>query len=127
MNGAAENQRVAEITFDFESVDEMSEEERWREEEIWEALSVAENREELEKEIRTIENLIEQAKSIIRNEEEVKLKELKKALQELSEKYEDPKDKKILVFTESRDTLEYLEKDSILGISYKYDSWRHET
>ncbi len=110
LEGAADSQRITEGTFDFDSVDEMSEEERWREEEIWETLSVAENREELEKEIKTIEKLIARAKSIIQNEEEVKLKELKKSLKELSEKFREPKDKKILVFTESRDTLEYLEK-----------------
>lgn len=110
LQGAAEKQKFSDTTFDFESVDEMSEEERWREEEIWETLSVAENREELEKEITTIKKLIEQAKLIIQKEEELKLKEFKVALRELSEKYEDPKDKKILVFTESRDTLDYLEK-----------------
>ncbi len=111
LQGANQNQRLRQQEDDyFESIDEMSEEERWREEDIWETLSVAENREELQKEIATIETLIEQAKAIINNEEEIKLKELKKALRELSEKYKDTKDKKILVFTESRDTLEYLEK-----------------
>jgi len=110
LKGATENNRGTVSTFDFESVDEMSEEDRWREEEIWETLSVAENREELEKEIRIIDKLMAQAKSIIQNEEEIKLVELKNSLRELSEKYEDPKDKKILVFTESHDTLEYLEK-----------------
>ncbi len=110
LKGATDNHRMPESTFDFENVGEMSEEDRWREEEIWETLSVAENRAELEKEIKIIETLIEQAKAIIQNEEEIKLTEFKKSLRELSEKYEDPQDKKILVFTESRDTLEYLEK-----------------
>ncbi len=110
LKGATDNHRMPESPFDFENVDEMSEEDRWREEEIWETLSVAENRAELEKEIKIIETLIEQAKAIIQNEEEIKLTEFKKSLRELSEKYEDPQDKKILVFTESRDTLEYLEK-----------------
>lgn len=110
LKGAGNSQRISENTFDFDSIDEMSEEDRWREEEIWETLSVAENREELEKEIKIIETLIQQAKSIIQNEEEIKLIQFKKSLRELAEKYPDPKDKKILVFTESRDTLEYLEK-----------------
>jgi len=110
LKGASGNQGITETTFDFEVVDEMSEEERWREEEIWETLSVAENREELEREIETIKKLIAQAKSIINNEEEIKLNEFKKSLREFTEKYKNPKDKKILVFTESRDTLEYLEK-----------------
>lgn len=110
LQSAAGNQKFSESAFDFESVEEMSEEDRWREEEIWETLSVAENRAELEKEIKIIAALIDQAKAIIHNEEEIKLTEFKQSLQELSGKYEDPKDKKILVFTESRDTLDYLEK-----------------
>ena len=36
---------------DFEDYEDLSEEERWEQEEIWETLSVAENREELKKEI----------------------------------------------------------------------------
>jgi len=99
-----------EGSFDFDTTEELSEEERWKEEEIWETLSVAENREELEKEIETIDSLIDRAKDIIQNEEEIKLKQLKESLKELTEKYPEQKDKKILIFTESRDTLEYLEK-----------------
>lgn len=110
LKGAEQRNKIPDSTFDFEIVEDMSEEERWREEEIWETLSVAENREELEREIKIIAGLIQQAKKIIQNEEEIKLKEFKNALIELSQKYPDPKDKKILVFTESRDTLEYLEK-----------------
>lgn len=93
--------------FDFEEIEDLSEEERWKEEELWETLSVAENKEELKKEIQTLNNLIEKAKTIVKEESEVKLKELKKTLDDLNKKYPD---KKIIVFTESRDTLEYLEK-----------------
>lgn len=96
--------------FDMEDVEEFSEKDRWKEEEIWETLSVAESKEELEKEISTLKALIERAKVIIKNEEEVKLKELRSSLKELEQKYPDPKDKKIIIFTESRDTLTYLEK-----------------
>ena len=119
LKGADEKNRIPDSAFDFETVEDMSEEERWQEEEIWETLSVAENREELEREIKTIEGLIEQAKKIIHNEEEVKLNEFRAALAELSQKYPNPGDKKILVFTESRDTLEYLEK--------KIKSWGFKT
>ena len=108
--GAEERDRSTEGLFDFDTVEDMSEEERWKEEEIWETLSVAENREELEKEIRTIDGLIGRARDIIQNEEEVKLKELKRSLDDLREKFPEKKDKKILIFTEARDTLEYLEK-----------------
>ncbi|HHT9129589.1 MAG TPA: DEAD/DEAH box helicase, partial [Candidatus Brocadiaceae bacterium] len=108
--GVQERNKTPSDMFDFDIVEDMSEEDRWKEEEIWEALSVAENREELAKEIKIIEDLILQAKNIIQREEEIKLRELKKALEDLSQKYPEKKDKKILVFTESRDTLEYLEK-----------------
>ena len=105
-----ERGKIPNANFDSEAVEDLSEEERWKEEEIWETLSVAENREELEKEINIIDKLIAQARVIIQGEEEIKLKELKNSLTELRRKYTDPKDKKILIFTESRDTMEYLEK-----------------
>lgn len=107
--GAEERRTVPEGTFDFDTVEDLSEEERWKEEEIWETLSVAENREELAKEIGTINGLIDRAKSIIQSEDEIKLRALKESLDELTRKYPDREDKKILIFTESRDTLEYLE------------------
>ncbi|MBI2487426.1 MAG: DUF3883 domain-containing protein [Deltaproteobacteria bacterium] len=100
---------IPDYSFDIEAVEDMSEEERWKEEAIWETLSVAENREELEREIKTIEELVRRAKEIIQNEEEIKLRELKNSLEELAQKYPEQKDKKILIFTESRDTLDYLE------------------
>jgi len=93
--------------FDFEQIEDLSEEDRWKEEELWETLSVAENKEELRKEIETLKRLIEKAKVIIKEESEVKLRELKKTLDGLNKKYPN---KKIIIFTESRDTLEYLEK-----------------
>lgn len=106
----ADRNRQPEAVFDYDVVEDMTEQERWREESIWETLSVAENREELEKEIKIIEGLISLAINIIQEEEEIKLKELRKSLKELSSKYTEKKDRKILIFTESRDTLEYLEK-----------------
>lgn len=101
---------------DIEEVDDYEEEERWRIEQEWESLSVAETREELEKEIKTIEKLIEKADEIIRKESEVKLKKLK----ELMESGE-LKNQKILIFTESRDTLDYLyDKIRSWGYSVNY-------
>lgn len=93
--------------FDFEAIEDLSEEDRWKEEELWETLSVAENKEELKKEIQTLSGLIEKAKIIVKEESEVKLKELKKTLDGLNKKYPN---KKVIVFTESKDTLDYLEK-----------------
>ena len=74
---------------------------------MWETLSVAENRQELEAEIGTIGDLIEKARSIIQKETEVKIQQLKETMEELNKKFPN---KKILIFTEARDTLEYLEK-----------------
>ena len=110
LEGAQEKQKpLKDDGFYFDTVEDMNEEERWKEEEIWETLSVAENREELGKEVKTIDDLIDRAGNIIQNEEEIKLKELKKSLEDLAQKYPEKKDRKILIFTESRDTLEYLE------------------
>jgi len=110
LKGALENGALGKGAYDFEAVEDMTEEDRWKEEEIWETLSVAENREELEKEIYVLDSLIERARNIITTEQELKLNELKTSLTELSHKYAQTEDKKILIFTESKDTLEYLEK-----------------
>jgi len=97
-------------TPDPEEMEEMSEQERWEKEAEWETLSVAETRDELLKEIHTLEALIKSASEIIRNEQEIKLKKLKESLSELRLKVTEKNERKILIFTESRDTLEYLEK-----------------
>ena len=105
LEGAAERKRTENLP-DFETIDDLSEEERWQEEEIWEALSVAENREELGREIETLENLAGMAKIIIEDESEIKLRELRKMLNDLDARFPG---EKILIFTESRDTLVYLQ------------------
>jgi len=125
LKGATNKNRLSEAVsivstpnYDYDVIEDMSEQERWKEEEIWETLSVAESREELEREIKIIEGLSKLAKDIIHGEEEIKLKQLKQSLIELiGDKKRvllDNKDNKILIFTESRDTLEYLE-DKIRG------------
>lgn len=90
-----------------EELVDMSEEERWKEEEIWETLSVAENRHELENEIVALGKMTVQAQKIINGENESKLSQLKDTLKKMcSINAED----KILIFTESKDTLEYIER-----------------
>ncbi len=140
--------------FSLDEVEELSEEERWEQEALWETLSSAENRAELEAEIQTLEQLLQKARAIIEKGDEVKLRHFRAALQELmngtrmetdatdahglsgngtrigtdtTEGHGFSQDKairehppsprrsvsdspKVLVFTESRDTLEYLEK-----------------
>ena len=94
---------------DFEEVEDYQEKERWEIEEKWETISLARNKEELKKEIWTVEGLIERAKEILAEEKEVKLSELKKAIEEGFRKLRDVGgNEKILIFTESKDTLEYL-------------------
>ncbi|MCL4543922.1 MAG: DUF3883 domain-containing protein [Chloroflexi bacterium] len=94
-------------TFEIDAAEELSEEERWRQEELWETLSVAENRQELEREIATLDALIAQAKTIIGNDGEIKLRHLRRALEGLDRS--DP-GVRVLIFTESHDTLDYLER-----------------
>ncbi|MGC8908741.1 MAG: helicase-related protein [Desulfomonilaceae bacterium] len=92
---------------DFEEAEDLNEEDRWKEEEYWETLSVAKNKQELQREIQTLESLAQEASRIIQQESELKVRELKKTLEELSDKHPD---QKILIFTESKDTMEYLTK-----------------
>jgi hypothetical protein len=105
-------------SFDLEDYEDVEENERWQREKEWESLSVSENKEELKMEISIINELIELSSEIINREVEVKLKELKKAIEEGFKKIEELEgNKKILIFTESRDTMDYLvNKIKILGI-----------
>ena len=102
----AEDKKQSLSTIDFETIDDLSEEERWKEEEIWETLSVAENRVELEREIETLKTLADMAQEIIESETEIKVRELKNTLAKLNADFSG---EKILIFTESRDTLSYLQ------------------
>lgn len=97
------------IHFDInaDEMDEMPEDERWQHEEHAEKIVIAPNRYELKREVETLEKLILQAKNIIEQGDEVKLKKLKEVMNLLEEK---SINKKILIFTESKDTLDYLEQ-----------------
>jgi len=105
--GAQKLHRPDPGSLDFDAVEDLSEEERWRQEEIWETLSMAENRQELEREVQTVDSLIQQARAIIQTREEIKLRHLRKALHDLDRQHAGAK---ILVFTEAHDTLSYLEE-----------------
>ena len=89
----------------MEKIDEMAESERWGEEKKWEVISVAKNRDELRAEIRTLDSLIQKAEEVIRSNAETKLNQLKATMKALSHSH--PREK-MLVFTESKDTLDYL-------------------
>lgn len=105
------SRQAAPAEFDFEDAEDMEEEERWKRESVWEALSIAENRDELKREIHTLEGLVRAAKRVIDGDHEVKITKLKEAMAELDKTARKKSvDSKMLIFTESRDTLEYLEK-----------------
>jgi len=93
--------------FSEEELEEAEEKERWDlEEELLQKLTSAETIEELRDEIGKLDKLIALARKAEKSETETKLAELKKLIESegLSKS-----DRKLLVFTESRDTLEYLE------------------
>ncbi|MCD6411280.1 MAG: DEAD/DEAH box helicase family protein, partial [Thermoplasmata archaeon] len=100
-----------EILVDLETLEDLEESERWKREEDWESITLAKDPEELKEEIKILEALIKKAKEIVNIEAEVKLGELKKAVEEGFKKIEEMDgNPKILIFTESKDTLEYLVK-----------------
>lgn len=84
---------------------ELPEDEQWEIEERLERYTVAENKEELDWECGILERLIELAKEVEKIEEETKLNRLKQLLGE--EGFSNSKNK-LLIFTEHRDTLDYL-------------------
>lgn len=105
LQGATQNIRNG---FDLGEDEDEDEQTRWADEEIWETLSVAENREELQAEIATVNDLIRQAKAILESGSEIKLRHLKDSVEKLNSQFAGSK---ILIFTESRDTLDHLERN----------------
>jgi superfamily II DNA or RNA helicase len=103
-------------TVDEEELEDAPEVERLRqEEEMLERLTAAETREELEREVQTLAELIRLAKEAERHEVETKLNELRQVIED--ERIQETGEK-LLIFTESRETLEYLaEKLSSWGYS----------
>ncbi len=100
-----------DVIIEIEELEDLEEQDRWEKEKEWEALSLAASTEELKKEIEKNDSLIDKATVIINDENEVKLKELKKAIIEGFKKIREMQgNPKILIFTESRDTLDYLVK-----------------
>ena len=91
----------------FEIVDDkdMTEEKRWELEQNALRFTVAQNIDELNNEIEQLEELIELAKQVETRQPERKLRELRGVVQKLD--IEQP-DEKLLIFTEAKDTLDYL-------------------
>lgn len=94
---------------DEDQVEDLSEADRVNlEEQLLERLTSAETHDELQKEIDTLDELITLARQAEKQGIETKLGELRKVMEceEISQRRE-----KLLIFTESRDTLEYLEEN----------------
>jgi len=102
---ASENYSYGEY-YTEERIEEWSEDERWKvEEELLERLTSADSKEELKIEIEVLDHLIVLSKEVEKQESEAKLTALKGVIEELRLK---EKNNKLLIFTESRDTLNYL-------------------
>ena len=98
-------------SIDYEELEDIEENRRWEKEKEWESITLAKDPEELKREVETLEELIKRAENIIASEEEVKLRELKKAIERGFKKIKEMQgNPRILIFTESKDTLEYLVK-----------------
>jgi superfamily II DNA or RNA helicase len=91
---------------DPEELEEMEEGERQRLEELLEAVTLAENADQVRDEIEELLSLAEQAKNVEDRNIEAKLFKLKSLLQEHG--FFDKPDQRLLVFTEFKDTLDYL-------------------
>ncbi len=99
-------QLLSDIGYDEDYLEDLEEKERWeKEEELLEKLTSAETLEELKDEIAKIEELVALAKEVEKKEIETKLNELKRVIDD--EKLQQT-GTKLLIFTESKDTLDYL-------------------
>jgi len=91
---------------DSEEIEEMEENERERLEEMLEAITLAGNAEQVREEIAELHQLAQQAQAVESADAEAKLSKLKDLLHR--EGFFDHPDKRLLLFTEFKDTLDYL-------------------
>jgi len=99
-------QLLQDLGYTEEYLEDLEEKIRWqKEEELLEKLTSAETLEELKEEIEKLDSLVHLAKEVEKQEIETKLNRLEEVINE--ERLRET-DTKLLIFTESRDTLEYL-------------------
>lgn len=112
-------QIIQEVGYEEEYLEDLEEKERWkREEELLEKLTSAETLEELKLEIEHLKDLTNIAREVEKKEIETKLNELRKVMDARKLQQSETK---LLIFTEARDTLEYLiEKLRKWGYSVTY-------
>ena len=91
---------------DWEDLEEMEDAERERLERLLEAVTLAGNAEEVRKEVAELRDLARQAAAVEASSQEAKLARLKGIMREQGF-FDDP-DQRLLIFTEFKDTLDYL-------------------
>lgn len=104
---AQELSRFAPADFpDPEEIEEMEDSERERIEAILEAITISGNADQVREEIAELRQFAEQAKAVENSDAEAKLAKLKELLQK--EGFFDHESKRLLLFTEFKDTLDYI-------------------
>ena len=91
---------------DLEEIEEMDDAERERLEALLDAITLAESAEQVREEIAELQRLADRARAVEASGNEAKLTRLREVLQQ--ERFFDDPGQRLLVFTEFRDTLNYL-------------------
>ena len=91
---------------DWEALDELEDGERERREKLLDAITLAGNAEEIQAEIAELRELAEEARGVEGSGSETKLEHLRKLMQD--EGFFERPGQRLLLFTEFRDTLDYL-------------------
>lgn len=86
---------------DESEIEDESEIDRWEHELQWETSTFSATLEEIKNELNTVNTLINMAETVLDNGDETKLKELKKIMKQIGKN-------KVLVFSEAKDTVDYL-------------------
>jgi len=103
-----------DIESDLELWEDETELDRWEKESQVETSTISANLEELKEEIKTLKLLINMAESILDSGNETKLSELKTIMEKIG-------DEKVLIFSEAKDTVDYLiDKMRSWGYSVNY-------
>lgn len=99
-------QLLQEVGYTEEYLEDLEENQRWqKEEELLDKLTSAETLEELKEEINKLDELVALAREVEKQEIETKLSRLREVIDDIKVRESGTK---ILIFTESKDTLEYL-------------------
>ena len=108
-DGLAQAQQLAHTAppdIDWDDFEEMEDAERERMESLLDAITLAGNADEVHREINELRRLASKSKSVEDSGAETKVDELKRILR--SEGFFDDSERRLLIFTEFRDTLDYL-------------------